>query len=222
MEKNMPFRVNLLFFLILLLAMSGVVWAYFMPVELSVSARGYVSFTGPAEALGAPVTGTVREVLVPAAGSVAGGDAVLTLRPTDGGPEESGETAVQAPSPGVLVWQRELLRGDLVQYGERLAVIYPHEPIGVVAYVSDLELGRVAVGMPARITLDAYPHQEYGIVDGVVREIFLQGDFLPGREQRLVLLIEMEQIPDKIMPWPGMGAGVEIITGQTRLLQRLF
>ena len=76
--------------------------------------------------------------------------------------------------------------------------------------------------MPARITLDAYPHQEYGIVDGVVREIFLQGDFLPGREQRLVLLIEMEQIPDKIMPWPGMGAGVEIITGQTRLLQRLF
>lgn len=115
------------------------------------------------------------------------------------------------------------MRGDFIQAGERLALVYPASPIGVKVYLPEKDLGRIKAGMSVRVSLDAYPYQNYGLLRGTVRDFVLESSGAPDREMHLALYITLEEIPPELSHIkPGLAANVEIITGQTRLLKQML
>lgn len=228
MKKELSAFTYTLFYLILAIALAGVSWAYFLPVELSILARGQVGFLGEPQALSAAHNGIVEKVLVKTASEVSNDQEILTYRSRDAGfdpanGEEAKLLSLQNTADGVLMWQRELMRGDMVREGERLAVVYPAAPVGIEIHLQDRELGRVQQGMTVRIALDAYPHQNYGVIYGKVQDFSLQMGPEPGREMVLVVLVSIEKIPrESIRLRPGLAANVEIITGKSSLLKKIL
>ena len=221
--EQLPLKASFLFYLVSLLVVIALIWMYFMPVEELVTTRGYVNYTGQAEALSAPVEGVVRRVGVESSSSIIEGDELLVI----GGIKErltvDEEIAILSPAEGIIVWHRQLIRGDIVQFGERLAIIYPKSPVGVVAYLTDRDLGRVKPDMPVRITFDAYPHQNYGTIEGRVDRISTHDIIVPGQERQLAAVIDIKEIDDdRIRLLPGLAATVEIIIGRTSMLRMLL
>lgn len=128
-----------------------------------------------------------------------------------------------APAPGVLLWQRNLIKGDRFQTGERLALIYPSSPLGIKVLLPEKDLGRVQPGMPVRVQLPAYPFQTFGVIEGVVQDRVLRYNSRSGKEREVALLVAFEKIPDsRIQLSPGLSGSVEIITGKTSLLKKLL
>lgn len=208
---------NRIYWIILVFAVISAVWAYFMPVELSEPGRGYVGFLGEPRAVCSPSDGVVKEVFARSEKSVSEDQMLMNIVEMDESMKTSG---IASPSDGVLMWERELLAGDMVAAGERLAVIYPPSPIGIVAVLREQSLGGITEGMPVRVKLDAYPYQNYGTLTGKVQEITAQN--LPGQGLQVVAIITLEEENDGMALLPGMSADIEIITGETSLLKKLF
>ena len=222
MEKQMPAYTNILYYLIVVFVVAGLIWAYFLPVELSVPGQGYVTFLGEPYAVSAPADGTVESIESPNAADVRKGEKILTALRLEADQTNSAQD-MQAPAPGVLLWQRDVIKGDRVHVGERLALIYPFSPIGIKVLLPEKDLGRVQPGMPVRVQLPAYPVQTFGVIEGVVQDRVLQYDPKSGREMEVALLVAFEKIPDsRIQLSPGLSAYVEIITGKTSLLKKLL
>lgn len=214
--KQISPHSNRIYYIILVFAVVSVVWAYFMPVELTVPGRGYVSFLGEPRAVCSPSDGVVEEVFARSIKPVSENQLLISIGRMNS-PMKASE--ITSPSDGVLMWERELLAGDMVSAGERLAVIYPSSPTGIVAALQEQSLGRIAVGYPVRVKLDAYPYQTYGTLKGSVKEITTSN--LPGQGLRVAVLITLEEdIGMELLP--GMSASIEIITGKTSLLKKLL
>lgn len=224
MGKKMPGYTFVLYYLILALVLAGVIWAYFLPVEISVAGRGFVSFLGEPQAVSVSLDGTVDTVRSRGVSAVKTGDILLDFRPQRvETPGEAAAVSITAPTEGVLMWQRDLLKGDFIRAGERLALVYPSAPIGVKVYLPEKDLGRIKAGMPVRISLDAYPSQNYGLIRGTVRDFVLENSGVTGGEMHLALYISLEETPPEMSNLkPGLTASVEIITGQTRLLKQML
>jgi len=208
---------NRIYWFILVFAVISAVWAYFMPVELTVSGRGYVSFLGEPRAVCSPSDGVVKEVFARSEKSVSENQMLMNFVEMDESMKTSG---IASPSGGVLMWERELLAGDMVAAGERLAVIYPPSPTGIVAALREQSLGSIAEGLPVRVKLDAYPYQNHGTLSGTVQEITTRN--LPGQGLQVVVIITLEEENKGMELLPGMSADIEIITGKTSLLKKLF
>ena len=224
MGNKMPAYTFVLYYLILALVLAGVIWAYFLPVEITVAGRGFVSFLGEPQAVSAPLDATVDSVRSRGASTVKKGDILLDFRAQRAEtPEETAAAAIPSPADGVLLWQRDLLRGDFIRAGERLALVYPASPIGVKVYLPEKDMGRIKAGMPVRISLDAYPYQNYGLIRGTVRDFVLENSGDPGREMHLALYVNLEETSQELSNIkPGLAANVEIITGKTRLLKQML
>lgn len=224
MGNKIPAYTFVLYYLILALVLAGVIWAYFLPVEITVAGRGFVSFLGEPQAVSAPLDGTVASVCSRGASAVIKGEVLLNFQ--DNRVETVGDTAAEeiaSPADGVLMWQCDLLKGDFIRAGERLALVYPASPIGVKVYLSEKDLGRIKTGMPVRVSLDAYPYQNYGLIRGTVRDFVLENSGALGREMHLALYVMLEETPQELSNiQPGLAASVEIITGRTRLLKQML
>jgi len=74
---------------------------------------------------------------------------------------------LRAPRDGIVVvrdlpWEgRKLQAGDGVWVGFPLALIPELSSLQVIASLPDVDDGRIAIGMPARVTLDGYPSTEF-------------------------------------------------------------
>jgi multidrug resistance efflux pump len=224
MGNKMPVYTYMLYYLILALVLAGLIWAYLLPVEITVAGRGFVSFLGEPQAVSAPLDGTVDFVCLRGASAVKKGEVLLNYR--DNRAETVGDTAaaeIASPADGVLMWQRDLLKGDYIRAGERLALVYPASPVGVKVYLPEKDLGRVKAGLPVRVSLEAYPYQNYGLIRGTVRDFVLENSSITGREMHLALYVILEETPPELSNiWPGLAANVEIITGRTRLLRQML
>lgn len=216
LKKISPYT-NWIYGVILIFIAISAVWAYFMPVELTVPGRGYISFLGEPRAVCSPSDGVVEEVFAKSEKPVSENQLLISFGKMDASVETF---EITSPSDGVLIWERDLLAGDMVAAGERLAVIYPPQPIGIVAALQEQSLGSIAQGLPVRVRLDAYPYQNYGALSGRVKEITTSN--LPGQGLRVVVLITLEGEKEGMALLPGMSAGIEIITGKTSLLKKLL
>lgn len=79
------------------------------------------------------------------------------------------EQTVRAAEPGVVTRLHVPAAGQFVERGAALAEIAPRgRPLEVEAIVAPQDIGRVRPGLRARIELDAYPHRQYGSLDGRV------------------------------------------------------
>jgi hemolysin D len=134
---------------------------------------------------------------------------------------------VRSPINGVIYEFPVKKPGVVVQPGQRIAQIAPKN-VGVVlkAQMPSQDSGFLKVGMPVKIKFDAYPFQEYGIVQGKVNWISPDSKVsqtVPGNIETFELEIALEQQyvqnGDKHIPLTaGQTATAEVIIRQRRII----
>jgi len=120
-----------------------------------------------------------------------------------------------APSSGILVVHenpmegRKLQVGDTVWVGLALVSIPDLSRMQVEARLSDVDDGKIEVGMSARCTLDTYPERVFGgTIDEIAPIAKEQGRDSLRRAFNVVILLD-ESDPDTMRP--GMSVKVEVV-----------
>jgi len=121
---------------------------------------------------------------------------------------------LRAPRDGIVVvrdlpWEgRKLQSGDGVWIGFPLALIPELASLQVIASLPDVDDGRIAIGMPARVTLDGYPSVEFA---GTVSDIaaVAQEDNRNSLRRSFRVVVKLDQI-DPARMRPGLSARVVI------------
>jgi hypothetical protein len=133
-----------------------------------------------------------------------------------------------APFGGKVSHLTTLSKNQFINAGTQLFAIIPddNEYIGTVQ-IPTLGFGKVKVGQTVRIKLNNYPYNEFGQIEGTIKEISL----IPSvtEENRTVYLAKIslknglistykQELPFK----PEMKGTAEIITEDLRLMERVF
>lgn len=131
---------------------------------------------------------------------------------------------VTAPMDGQVT--RLALRGvgETVQPGQTVAEIAPAgSPLMFEAAVLPSDVGRLRVGQTARVKVHAFPHQEYGVVEGIVVSVSpdtqAQGEASPAYR----VVVRPEAAREKQAGKPielrlGLTATVEVVTERRRIV----
>jgi hemolysin D len=117
--------------------------------------------------------------------------------------------------------------GSVIQQAEPLFTLLPlNAPLELLAEVTPSDIGRLRVGDPVRIKVDALPYQRHGTLDGAVRlisEDTFERDGPQGREAVYRVWATLEStafrdVPEDFRLIPGMTGTGEIQIGSRRLL----
>jgi HlyD family secretion protein len=132
---------------------------------------------------------------------------------------ETAESAIQqlvlrAPAPGILIigeirWEgRKMQSGDNVFVGMPIAQIPDLSTIQVVANLADVDEGKIEVGMPATITLDAYPEKSFS---GTITRISAVAQEVDPASLRRVfrVILPVDEIDENLMR-PGYSVRVTV------------
>ncbi len=138
---------------------------------------------------------------------------------------------IRTPISGVL-FQLPIERpGAVVQPGQMIARIAPKgSPLVLKANMNSSESGFLKVGMPVKIKFDAYPFQDYGIVEGRVRRISPDSKITEtpqGPVESFELEVSLAQpyiqtASQRIVLTPGQAATAEVIIRQRRIIDFLL
>ncbi len=138
---------------------------------------------------------------------------------------------VRSPINGVLFQLPIEKPGAVVQPGQLVAQIAPENvPLVLRANMPSQESGFLEIGMLVRIKFDAYPYQDYGIVEGHVTWISPNAK-MTATPQGSVQAFELEitlnqshiQTADKrIALTPGQTATAEVVVRQRRVIDFLL
>jgi HlyD family secretion protein len=122
---------------------------------------------------------------------------------------------LRSPMAGVVV-SRSVEVGDLVAAGAPVLTVADLTRPYLRVYVAETDLGRVKLGQPVEVRVDAFPGR---VFRGAVAEISDRAEFTPGnvqtREERvkLVFAVKVElSNPDGVLK-PGLPADAVILTG---------
>lgn len=133
-----------------------------------------------------PVSGRIERYLVDEGSSVKQGQIMAWMSSSDRaaiidsarskGPEEAAKwedtykpTPIMAPLSGTVIL-RNAVQGQTVDLSTVLFAL--SDQLIVVSYVDEIDIGRIKMNMPVRITLDSYPDKPF---DGVVFNILFEG-----------------------------------------------
>ncbi|MEH2438569.1 MAG: HlyD family efflux transporter periplasmic adaptor subunit [Nostoc sp.] len=141
------------------------------------------------------------------------------------------QRVVRSPIDGVIFELPITKAGAVVQIGQRIAQIAP-EYAGLVlkANMPNTKSGFMKVGMPVKIKFDAYPFQEYGIVEGKLNWISPDSkvrETPQGNIETYELEITLKQPyiknGDKHIPLTaGQTATAEVIVRQRRMIDYML
>jgi HlyD family secretion protein len=132
-----------------------------------------------------------------------------------------------APAAGTVFHIPVTGAGAVVQPGEKIVEIAPdNSELILRAQIAPTESGFLEVGMPVKVKFDAYPFQDYGIVEGKVTWIAPDTkvtETAQARQETFELKIELDQsyIEDynqRITLTPGQTATAEIVIRQRRVI----
>lgn len=138
---------------------------------------------------------------------------------------------IRSPINGVLFQLPIEKPGAVIQPGQLIAQIAPEKvPLVLRADMASKESGFLEVGMAVRIKFDAYPYQDYGIVEGHVTWISPNSKTTQtpqGSVQTFELEIALDrpyvQTADKqIALTPGQTATAEVVVRQRRVIDFLL
>ncbi len=85
------------------------------------------------------------------------------------------DTRIYAPAGGTIV-DKHVERGELVSPGTPIALIIDLGDIYVRVYVSEIDIGKIKVGDPARVFTDAFPDRFF---TGSITKISQEAEFTP-------------------------------------------
>ena len=136
---------------------------------------------------------------------------------------ERDRAVIRSPVDGVVTSQ-DIHVGDVLQAGQAAAEIAEQSGFRFDAVVPNEEMAHLAVGMPARIKLEAYDYQKYGVLNGTVR--FISPDSgLPEGQQAPSYIVRIELKGDEVGHGElrgrvklGMAGYAEIVSDQEGIL----
>ena len=137
-------------------------------------------------------------------------------------------TTITAPFAGVVTAVEVRGRGAVLQAGQTVASIAPADaPLVVEARVSNKDIAFVEPGLPAKLKLDAFPYQEYGVVEATVSAVAPDAQVNEDGSSFYKVLITPRQTSinargKTVALRPGLALGAEIITERKSILSLLF
>jgi len=137
------------------------------------------------------------------------------------------QRVLRAPINGTIFQLPIKSAGAVVQPGALVAQIAPkNTPLVLRAQMTSQQSGFLRVGMPVRMKFDAYPFQDYGIIEGRVNWISPDSKILETKESQAEVF-ELEIAVDRpyiktsnrqIALTPGQTATAEVIIRQRRVI----
>jgi membrane fusion protein YbhG len=122
------------------------------------------------------------------------------------------ETRLTSPIVGVVL-RKNMEPGETASPGVSILTLVDTADVWLRAYVSETDVGRLRIGQPASITVDAFPARRF---EGVVSEIASEAEFTPKNVQtkkervNLVFRIKIAARNPGGFLKPGMPADAEI------------
>ena len=81
-------------------------------------------------------------------------------------------TTITSPAKGIITAINVRGPGEVLQQGQTVATIAPGDvPLVVEALLADKDIAFVQKGLPAKLKFEAFPFQNYGVVDGTVIDV---------------------------------------------------
>ena len=122
-------------------------------------------------------------------------------------------TRITAPISGTIAKQ-SLMQGDVVQPGQTIFTVNDLTNIWVTANFEETKIGRIRVGAPVKINVDAYGGRPFTgkvslIGSGIVAPPFSIGEFTKTT-QRVPIKILFDAVPESVILLPGMSVEVKI------------
>jgi HlyD family secretion protein len=124
---------------------------------------------------------------------------------------------VRAPFDGVIT-QRFVEVGESVIPGQPVLEIMSPDSLYVSAPIDEIDIGRLDEGLPARVTLDPYPDQEWM---GSVRRVAPYVNDVKEQNRTLEVEVDLFIEASDPHPKPGTSADVEIILDRRNDVLRL-
>lgn len=141
------------------------------------------------------------------------------------------QRVLRAPTDGIIFQLSMQNAGSVLQPGQAIAQIAP-KGVALVfrAQIPNKESGFLKVGMPVKLKFDAYPFQDYGVVQGHLNWVSPDSKVVEtsqGRTESFELEIALDQTyiqnQNKPIPLtPGQTATAEVIVRQRRVIDLLI
>jgi HlyD family secretion protein len=114
---------------------------------------------------------------------------------------------IAAPYDGVVA-QRLVEVGESVVPGQPVIEIVSPESLYVSAGIDEVDIGRLHMGLPARVTLDPYRGLTWS---GRVSRVFPVVDDRLEQNRTLTVEVDVDPAPDRPQPLPGTSADIVIV-----------
>lgn len=124
--------------------------------------------------------------------------------------DDLGHMQVKAPYDG-LVAQRLVEVGESVVPGQPVIEVVSPDSLYVSARIDEVDIGRLRIGLPARVTLDPYRGVTW---DGHVARVFPIVDDRLEQNRTLTVEVNIDPAPGKPQALPGTSADVVIVLDQ--------
>ncbi len=146
-------------------------------------------------------------------------------------------TIVTAPADGVVQEIAKRSTGSVLKEAEPLLTLVPLDaPLEAEVQIDARYISYLRAGDPARIKLDAFPFQQYGVIKGRVRTVSEDSFVRPsangeeqtsGREAFYVARVTLEEknlkgVPQDVRFLPGMTLTAEVVFGDRTVMSYLL
>ena len=124
------------------------------------------------------------------------------------------QMVLRAPRDGIVVirdqpWEgRKLQNGDTVWVGFAIALMPELDSLQVTASLPDVDDGRIAVGMPATVTVDGYPNQHFAATIASLSAV-AQEEARSSMRRKFRVVVKLAKVDPALMR-PGLSARVEV------------
>jgi len=135
---------------------------------------------------------------------------------------------VKTPITGKVTFTQIWSKNQNVQMGEVVATVIPEKATNIIGKVviPSQGVGKVKLGQTVNIKFDNFPHMEFGLIRGSIKNISL----VPTLSEKGTFYTAEIEIPDTLISNYGrtlefsqeMTGSAEIITDDIRLLERFF
>jgi multidrug resistance efflux pump len=103
--------------------------------------------------------------------------------------EQIRDGALIANTTGIVMFENEIIEGEIIQPGTTVLHIVPdNKEYKVTLYVSDRDIAKVKVGESALLSINAFPYQEYGRLSCKI--IYMSATSIPAENIGQVYIVE--------------------------------
>ena len=136
-------------------------------------------------------------------------------------------TTITSPAEGIITALKVRGPGEVLQPGQTVAMISPTDvPLVIETLLADKDIAFVQKGLPAKLKFEAFPFQDYGVVEGTVIDISPDATSKDGVNYYKVTIAPSEtgsSTGEKdLMLRPGLSVSAEIITERRTVLSLLL